>query len=62
MRNSSTITHTGVSIVTSTSLSKTWPVACALPLPGGIAGPRKIATSGVATTLRASQRMTKRLP
>ena len=41
----------GVSSVTITVLSTVCPLACTLPLPGGIAGPRKIATSGVAIRL-----------
>ena len=34
-----------------TVLSTVCPLACSLPFPGGIAGPRKIATSGVAIRL-----------
>ena len=41
----------GVRIVIITVLSIVWPLACSLALPGGIAGPRKIATSGVAIRL-----------
>ena len=44
---SSTKSRTGVSTETSTVLSSTCPEAWTLPFPGGICGPRKIATIGV---------------
>ena len=47
---------------TITWLSKTCSVAWTLPLPGGIAGPRKIATSGVAIALSTSHAITNRRP
>ena len=41
----------GVRIDTITVLSTVCPLACSLAFPGGIAGPRKMATSGVAIRL-----------
>ena len=59
---SSTKSSTGVITETSTVLSSTCPEAWTLPFPGGIWGPRKIATIGVRMTLATSQRIRKRRP
>src|ERR1017187_2808888 len=57
-----TSSSTGVAIASSTVLSVTFPEACSEPWPGGMIGPTRKITSGVAISEATTQIVVKRRP